>query len=566
MNYEMQSVAEILHSAEIGLTMEEIREIIEIPPDPSMGDYAFPCYKLAKQMHKAPPQIAVQLAESLPVQSPLDRAQAVGPYINFFVDRSFRTKTVLEDVLSSEKPYGSSDMGNGKRIIVEFSSTNIAKPFHMGHIRSTVIGNALRNIYDTLGFETIAINHLGDYGTQFGMMIAAFKKWGDEEAIRKNPIEEMLSLYVRYNAEAEKDESYKEEARFWFKQLENKDPDAVALWNTFKDLSLVEFNRVYDMLGITFDSYNGESFYSDKMGAVIEELEAKNLLVESDGARIVDLSDLDLPPALIQKSDGSTLYITRDLAAAIYRDQEYHFDKNLYIVGAPQTLHFQQLFAVLEKMGKTWAKDCYHIPFGYISLEDGNLSTRQGKVVFLEDVLKKAVEKTAEIIQSRNPDLPNKEQVSKQVGIGAVIFQELFNNRIKDYTFTWDRTLNFEGETGPYVQYTHARASSILEKADEDATAPNTRAITDNDEAYLLVGALAAYPGAIVEAMDKNEPYLLTRQILEIAKQFNKFYNTTPILKAEPETRNALLQLVRATQRVLSDGLSILGIEAPQKM
>ncbi len=566
MNYEMQSVAEILHSAEIGLTMEEIREIIEIPPDPSMGDYAFPCYKLAKQMRKAPPQIAVQLAESLPVQSPLDRAQAVGPYINFFVDRSFRTKTVLEDVLSSEKPYGSSDMGNGKRIIVEFSSTNIAKPFHMGHIRSTVIGNALRNIYDTLGFETIAINHLGDYGTQFGMMIAAFKKWGDEEAIRKNPIEEMLSLYVRYNAEAEKDESYKEEARFWFKQLENKDPDAVALWNTFKDLSLVEFNRVYDMLGITFDSYNGESFYSDKMGAVIEELEAKNLLVESDGARIVDLSDLDLPPALIQKSDGSTLYITRDLAAAIYRDQEYHFDKNLYIVGAPQTLHFQQLFAVLEKMGKTWAKDCYHIPFGYISLEDGNLSTRQGKVVFLEDVLKKAVEKTAEIIQSRNPDLPNKEQVSKQVGIGAVIFQELFNNRIKDYTFTWDRTLNFEGETGPYVQYTHARASSILEKADEDATAPNTRAITDNDEAYLLVGALAAYPGAIVEAMDKNEPYLLTRQILEIAKQFNKFYNTTPILKAEPETRNALLQLVRATQRVLSDGLSILGIEAPQKM
>lgn len=566
MNYEMQSVAELLHSAEIGLTMEEIREIIEIPPDPSMGDYAFPCYKLAKQMRKAPPQIAVQLAESLPVQSPLDRAQAVGPYINFFVDRSFRTKTVLEDVLSSEKPYGSSDMGNGKRIIVEFSSTNIAKPFHMGHIRSTVIGNALRNIYDTLGFETIAINHLGDYGTQFGMMIAAFKKWGDEEAIRKNPIEEMLSLYVRYNAEAEKDESYKEEARFWFKQLENKDPDAVALWNTFKDLSLVEFNRVYDMLGITFDSYNGESFYSDKMGAVIEELEAKNLLVESDGARIVDLSDLDLPPALIQKSDGSTLYITRDLAAAIYRDQEYHFDKNLYIVGAPQTLHFQQLFAVLEKMGKTWAKDCYHIPFGYISLEDGNLSTRQGKVVFLEDVLKKAVEKTAEIIQSRNPDLPNKEQVSKQVGIGAVIFQELFNNRIKDYTFTWDRTLNFEGETGPYVQYTHARASSILEKADEDATAPNTRAITDNDEAYLLVGALAAYPGAIIEAMDKNEPYLLTRQILEIAKQFNKFYNTTPILKAEPETRNALLQLVRATQRVLSDGLSILGIEAPQKM
>ncbi len=565
---EMESLAGLLEKEEIGLGREEILSLIEIPPEPQMGDYAFPCFKLAKTMRKAPPMIAKDLAEKLEASSPFSRIEALGPYVNFFVDRNFRTKKVLDAILKGEQVYGSSDLGHGKRVIVEFSSTNIAKPFHMGHIRSTVIGNALRNIYDKLGFETIAINHLGDYGTQFGMMIAAYKKWGDAEAIRKNPIEEMLKLYVRFNAEAEKDPSYKEEARYWFKELEEKNPDAVSLWNTFKDLSLVEFNRVYDLLGITFDSYAGESFYSDKMGAVIEELEAKNLLVESEGARIVDLSDYDLPPALIQKTDGSTLYITRDLAAAIYRDAEYAFDSNLYVVGAPQTLHFQQLFAVLEKMGKGWAAKCHHIPFGYISLEDGNLSTRQGKVVFLEDVLNKAVEKTAEIIEARNPDLPDKESVSKQVGIGAVVFQELFNNRIKDYTFTWDRTLNFEGETGPYVQYTHARASSILEKAmrDHEPDSPDLTPITEDEEAYLLVRALFGYPNAVMEAMEKNEPFIVTRQILEIAKQFNKFYNTTPILKADESSRNAFVYLVRATKEVLAEGLSLLGIEAPQKM
>lgn len=565
MNQEIKQLSEFLAQQDLDLTVDEIGTMIEIPPERAMGDYAFPCYKLAKTLRKSPVMIAADLSQTLNPPQPFQRVEAAGPYINFFVDRAHRVQTVLDEILH-RGDYGRSDLGEGQTVIVEFSSTNIAKPFHIGHLRSTVIGNALRNIYDKLGYDTIAINHLGDYGTQFGMMIAAYKRWGDMEQIRKQPIQEMLKLYVRFNQEAEQDPAYQEEARHWFKKLEGGDPEAVSLWQTFKDLSLKEFNRVYEMLGIHFDSWNGESFYSDKMDAVIAELEEKNLLVLSDGARIVELEEYRIPPALIQKSDGSTLYITRDLAAAMYRKKTYDFDKNLYVVGAPQALHFQQLFAVLIKMGHDWAKDCEHIQFGHIGMEEGAMSTRQGKVIFLEEVLNKAVEKTAEIIETRNPSLEDKETVARQVGIGAVIFQELFNNRIKDYVFQWDRTLSFEGETGPYVQYTHARACSVLEKA-EDVPAPEDLSpIAENEEAYRLVQALTEYPEAIVDAMEKNEPYLLTRQILEIAKQFNKFYNTTPILRAEASDRAAYLTLLRACREVLCDGLAILGIQAPQKM
>lgn len=566
MQQEKQAVIEQIQQLDLGITEQEMEEWLEIPPNPEMGDYAFPCFKLAKTMRKAPPVIAKELAEKVKLTDSIDKVEANGPYINFFVKRANRTGTVLEQILEGENSYGTSTMGEGKTIIVEFSSTNIAKPFHIGHIRSTVIGNALRNIYDKLGFHTIAINHLGDYGTQFGMMIAAYKKWGDAQAIENDPIREMLKLYVRYNQEVEKDPAYKEEARYWFKELETGNSEAVQLWKWFKDLSLVEFNRVYDLLGITFDSYNGESFYSDKMDRVIDELTEKDLLEESDGAMIVNLEEYDLPPALIQKSDGSTLYITRDLAAVIYRHETYDFDKNIYVVGAPQILHFKQLFAVLEKMGYECANDCVHIPFGTISMEDGAMATRKGLVIFLEDVLNNAVDKTLKIIEERNADLENKEEVAKQVGIGAVVFQELFNNRIKDYVFTWDRTLNFEGETGPYVQYTHARASSLLRKEKPNKELADLSYIDQEEEAYRLIGALSNYPKAIVEAMEKNEPYIVTRQVLEIAKQFNKFYNTTPILKAEEPAKHAYLLLVQATKEIIRDGLALLGIHAPETM
>ena len=564
MNQEILLLSQML-AEPTGLAKEEILSLVEIPPERAMGDYAFPCFKLAKTFRKAPQAIAAELAAQIKPEPPFHLVEAKGPYLNFFIDRTHRVATMFEEVLGGES-YGSSNVGQGKTVIVEFSSTNIAKPFHIGHLRSTVIGNALRNIYDKLGFHTIAINHLGDYGTQFGMMIAAYKRWGDMEKITADPIREMLNLYVRFNQEAEKDPAYKEEARHWFKELESGNPEAKTLWQTFKDLSLNEFSRVYRMLGIDFDSWNGESFYSDKMDGVIRALEDKNLLVESEGAKIVELDEFSLPPALIQKSDGSTLYITRDLAAAIYRKENYDFDRNLYVVGAPQALHFQQLFHVLRKMGHSWADDCEHIQFGHIAMEEGTMSTRHGKVIFLEDVLNKAVEKTAEIIEQRNPTLADKATVARQVGIGAVVFQELFNNRIKDYVFQWDRTLSFEGETGPYVQYTHARACSVLEKAGDTEIPEDLSPIAENEEAYRLVQAITEYPEAIVDAMQKNEPYLLTRQILEIAKQFNKFYNTTPILRAEEKERAAYLALLKACRKVLADGLGILGIQAPQKM
>lgn len=556
-----------LIKSEVGtLTEEEINLLIETPPSYDMGDYAFPVFSLAKVFRKAPQIIAEELVGKVGESTYFERIESAGPYLNFFINKNKLVESTLEDIKDKGIRYGSSDMGNGKKILVEYSSPNIAKPFHIGHIRTTVIGNALYKIYSFLGFDTVSINHLGDYGTQFGIQIAAYKKWGDREAIEKDPIKELLKLYIRFNAEAKEDESLRDEARYWFKELENKNEEALKLWKWMRKISLEEFDKVYDMLNIKFDSYAGESFYSDKMDRVVDELNEKGLMKESEGAHLVELEEFGMPPALIKKSDGSTLYTTRDIAAAFYRKDKYDFYKNIYVVASEQNLHFKAFFKVIELMGHEWAKDCIHIPFGMVSLEEGRLSTREGKVVFLEDVLNNAVQSTLNIINERNPGLENKEEVAKQVGIGAVVFQELFNQRIKDYVFSWDRTLSFEGETGPYVQYTHARISSLLQRGEFNLDDKVDYHLLNSEEEINVSRLLYDFPKVIVDSMEKNEPFYITRHVVEIAKAYNKFYNSSPIITEDEELKKARLLLSFATKTVIKTGLSLLGIESPERM
>ncbi|NLV87750.1 MAG: arginine--tRNA ligase [Tissierellia bacterium] len=565
LNFREEAV-KLLKSLIEELTEEEISSLIEVPPSYEMGDYAFPVFRLAKVFRKAPPAIAEELVGKFEESPYFEKIENKGPYVNFFINKKKLTEVTLEEVKDKQDKYGSSDMGKGKTVIVEYSSPNIAKPFHIGHIRTTVIGNALYKIYSFLGYDTVAINHLGDYGTQFGMLISAIKKWGNLEEIEKDPINELLKLYVRFNAEAEEDEALRDEARYWFKELEEGNQEAYELWKWIREISLKEFNKVYDMLNIKFDSYAGESFYSDKMPAVIEELKEKNLLKESDGAYVVDLEEYGMPPALIIKSDGSTLYTTRDIAAAFYRKKTYDFYKNIYVVGAQQNLHFKSWIKIIELMGYDWANDCIHVNFGTVSLEDGTLSTRKGRVVFLEDVLNTAIKNTLEIINERNPNLENKEEVAKQVGIGAVIFQELFNQRIKDYVFSWDRTLSFDGETGPYVQYTHARISSLLDRGQFNEEDKVNYDLLSSEEEINIIRLLYNFPKVIIDAMEKNEPYIITRHLVEIAKAYNKFYNSCPIIIEDVELKKARLMLSYATKIVLKTGLGLLGIEAPERM
>lgn len=561
-----KEVVNVIYNLENNLDKKEIESLIEIPPSYDMGDYAFPCFKLAKTFRKAPNLIAEELAGKIDNGEYFEKVQNVGPYLNFFINKKKLVETVLEEIADKKGKFGSTDVGKGRNIIVEFSSPNIAKPFHIGHIRTTVIGNSLYKICKFLGFNAIAINHLGDYGTQFGMLIAAYKKWGDKDVIESDPIKELLKLYVKFNEEADKDDSLRDEARYWFKELENKNSEALELWQWIRDVSLKEFGKVYDLLNIKFDSYAGESFYSDKMSRVTDELEENKLLKESEGARIVDLEEFGMPPALIQKKDGSTLYITRDIAAAIYRKEHYDFYKNIYVVASQQNLHFKQWIKVVELMGYDWANDCVHVPFGMVSLEDGTLSTRKGRVVFLEDVLKKAIESTKKIIDDKNPNLENKEEIAKQIGIGAVIFQELFNSRIKDYVFSWERTLSFEGETGPYVQYTHARANSLLEKGNFNGEDKVDYNLLKTEDEIDLIRLLFNFPNAVMDAYDKYEPSFITRHVVEIAKAFNKFYNSCPIMNQEEDLKKARLKLVNAAQTVIKIGLSLLGMEAPDRM
>ncbi len=548
------------------LTLEEIVALIEVPPNKEMGDFAFPCFKLAKVFRKAPNMIAADLAENIEAKGAISKVMPLGGYVNFFVNKSQLAETVINDVLTKKEKYGHTDLGQDKAVVIDFSSPNIAKPFHIGHIRTTVIGNALYKIYDSQGYNVVRVNHLGDYGTQFGKLIVAFKLWGSKEAVEANPIPELLKLYVKFHEEAEQKPEMEDEARAWFTKLENGDEEAKALWQWFRDESLKEFARVYDLLDIEFDSYAGESFYSDKMGVVIDQLKEKGLLVQSQGTNVVDLEQYNMPPALITKNDGSTLYMTRDLAAAIYRKNTYDFDKCIYVVGSQQSLHFQQLFKVLELMGYEWSKDLIHVPFGMVALEEGTMSTRKGRVVFLEDVLKQAVEKTKEIVLSKNPNAKNVDQIAKQVGVGAVVFQELSNSRIKDYTFSWSRTLSFEGETGPYVQYTHARCCAVLRKAEEEVTADiNYDLLSEGDGAEVLK-VIGSFNKAILAAMRKNEPHIITRFVLDLAQAFNKFYHDNPILVDDVEVRKARLALVAATRQTIENALALLGMHAPERM
>ena len=568
-----KQIARELNDPTFGLTDEDVEGMIEIPADTSHGDYAFPCFKLARTMRKAPPLIAADVAERIAGSPFFEKVEQVNAYVNMFLSREQVAGQVVSEVLKEKDDFGRSDVGHGKTVIVEYSSPNIAKPFHIGHIRSTVIGNAIYKLYDETGYNVVRINHLGDYGTQFGKMIVAYRMWGNHDELAKDPIKTLLGYYTRFHKEAEKDPTLDEKAREAFSKLEAGNEEEVQLWKKFRELSLKEFNRVYDMLGITFDSYAGESFYSDKMPAVIEELKEKGLLQESRGAQIVDLESMGIStPAVIQKSDGSSLYATRDIAAAIYRKQTYDFYKCIYVVASQQNLHFQQWKAVLQLMGYDWQKDCVHVPFGLVSLPEGTMSTRNGRVVFLEDVLKTAVEKTREIIAEKNTEGIDVDEVARQVGIGAVIFQELSNNRIKDYVFDWNNVTNFDGETGPYVQYTHARACSVLRKAGEaDLEKMRSGGAADygyltSESAYQLVKDLSRVPEVIRDAAEKYEPSILTRHLVDVAQSFNKFYHDEHILVDNEDEKLAKLALVDASRIVIKNCLGLLGIEAPERM
>ena len=572
MKEQKDKLAELLSGMIDGLEASDIREMIEIPPDSNMGDFAFPCFRLAKTMRKAPQMIAADLAEKLTGNEAFSKVENVNAYVNFFMNKAEVAGATVDAVIKAGAAYGGSEEGNGKTVCIDYSSPNIAKPFHIGHIRSTVIGNSLYKIFDSLGYNVVRINHLGDYGTQFGKMIVAYRKWGSKEEVEAEPIKSLLKYYVKFHEEAEKDPALEDEARHTFTLLENGAEEETALWQWFRDESLKEFNYVYDLLGITFDSYAGESFYSDKMDRVVDILESKGLLKDSDGTQIVDLSEYNMTPALIKKKDGSTLYITRDLAAVLYRKETYDFDKCIYVVASQQNLHFQQLFKIVSLMGFDWADKCVHVPFGMVSLEDGTMSTRKGKVVFLLDVLTKAIEKTKEVIAEKNVAEEDIDQTAKDVGIGAVMFQELSNNRIKDYVFSWDKVLNFEGETGPYVQYTHARACSVLRNAGASAEAvlngtakPDMKYIT-GEAAYELVKAIASFPEVVQDAAAKYEPSVVTRHIIDVAQFFNKFYHDEHILVDNEEEKQAKLALVYAAKQTIANGLALLGIAAPERM
>ncbi len=566
MDYKSE-LALLLNSAQPSLSASELEEMLEIPPDANMGDYALPCFKLAKTLRMAPPKIAADLLGKFQKPGWISKVEIAGGYLNFFVDHAFFAQSTLSAVCQQGERYGSSQMGEGRAVTIDYSSINIAKPFHIGHLSSTAIGHALYNIYNFLGFHCVGINHLGDWGTQFGKLIAAYKRWGSREDVEKRSIQALLELYVRFHEEAKQDAALDDEGRAWFKKIEDGDEEALSIFGWFKELTLKEVSKVYDLLGIHFDSYAGESFYNDKMQPVIDELKAKNLLEESDGAQIVRLDDYELPPCLILRSDGATLYATRDLAAAFYRKKTYDFYKNLYVVAYQQNLHFRQLFQVLELMGADFAKDCVHVAFGMVSLADGTISTREGRVVFLEDVLNSAIEKTRSVIQEKNPNLENKDEIAKKVVVGAVVFSVLSGSRIKDITFDLDRLLNFDGETGPYVQYTHARACSLLRKAAGAYNAAPDYTALCCDQAFAVLRLIQEFPSVVIKAAEKYEPFMITRQVVSLAQAFNKFYYDIRILdEQDPAGTAARLALADATRTVIKTGLALIGIDAPERM
>ncbi|GAA2900716.1 arginine--tRNA ligase [Enterococcus pseudoavium] len=545
------------------LALPEVERLLENPKSADHGDVAFPTFALAKVFRKAPQQIAAELAEQINPEA-FEKIEVVGPYLNFFMKKEVVSSMVLKQIAKEANHFGDSTIGNAGNVTIDMSSPNIAKPISMGHLRSTVIGNSISLILTKIGYHPIKINHLGDWGTQFGKLIVAYKKWGSEEKVKAEPINELLHLYVEFHEKAETDPSLNDEARAWFKKLEEDDAEALALWKWFRSESLTEFNKIYNMLEVEFDSYNGEAFYNDKMDEVVTMLEEKHLLQTSEGAEIVNLEQYNLNPALIKKSDGATLYITRDLSAALYRKREYNFVKSLYVVGNEQSGHFKQLKAVLTEMGFDWSDEMVHVPFGLITKDGKKLSTRKGKIVLLEEVLSEAKDLALAQIQEKNPDLPNQAEVAHQVGVGAVIFHDLKNDRLNNFDFNLEEVVRFEGETGPYVQYTHARAMSILEKANFTVDPEAVYALNDPDS-WEIIKLLQSYPEVVMQAADQYEPSVIAKHAIRVAQAFNKYYAHTKVL-VEDEQKAARLALVHAVAVILKEDLRLLGVHAPNKM
>lgn len=558
--------------AELGVDSFDVRGVIEIPPSTEMGDYAFPCFQLARILRKAPDRIAQELAEKIRVGGLIERVEVVKAYVNFFLSPTASSARVVSEILTRGEEYGRADLGQGRTVVLDYSSPNIAKPFHVGHLRSTIIGHSLARIFESLGYKTVRINHLGDWGTQFGKLIVAYRKYGAPERLAQEPIRELLDLYVRFHQDAEEDPSLEDEARAAFKALEDGGEEETRLWQEFRRLSLEEFERIYQRLGVHFDSHLGEAAYNDAMESTVQKLQDKGLLVESEGALVVEIDGL--PPCLIKKKDGATLYATRDLAAAIHRFETYDFEHLFYVVGAPQRLHFEQVFAVLGKMGHEWVSRCEHIAFGHIRIGDTQLSTRKGNVIFLEDLLDQAVARVLTIISERNPQLEEKEAVAEMVGVGAVIFNDLAHNRIKDISFDWETALSFEGDTGPYVQYTHARAASLLRRGaeeglvDQDSIASGFFSLAEGalgePEAFELVKSLASYPQVVRRAAEEREPSEIARYLLTLCREFNSFYHAHRIIGSSQAKER--LALVAAVKQVIASGLYLLGIGAPEGM
>ncbi|MGP6145560.1 arginine--tRNA ligase [Jeotgalibaca sp. A122] len=545
------------------LSEEEITDLIEVPSNPEFGDLAFPVFALAKIYHQAPNQIAKELVEKMNTDF-FESVQTIGPYINFKFNRKTFSNIVLNNVLTQREHYGYQDLGKGGNVPVDMSSPNIAKPMSMGHLRSTVIGNAVGNIMEKLNYNVIRINHLGDWGTQFGKLIVAYKKWGDEEVIKRDPVNELVKLYVDFHDKADLDPTLEEDARVAFKKLEEGDEEMYKLWNWFKEESLQEFNKIYAILGIAFDSYNGESFYNDKMQEILDDLEKGNISTVENGATIVRLDEEGLPPALIKKSDGATLYLTRDLATAYYRKRTYDFVESVYVVGNEQANHFKQLKAVLKRLGHEWADNMHHVPFGLITLGGKKLSTRKGKIILLEDVLNEAMKLAKEQILQKNPELENQDEVARQVGVGAVIFHDLKKDRLNSFDFKIEEIVQFEGETGPYVQYSYVRARSLLEKYAKKINPEKTFGLED-DYSWEIIKKIEDYGKIIKQAAAGYEPSVLTKYLIQVAQVFNKYYGNTRILE-QNEQLESRMALVEATSIVLKDGLHLLGIEVPEKM
>ena len=564
-----QTIAKAI-SEVVNIDEKELESYIEIPKDANNGDYAFPCFRLAKELKKAPPMIANDIKEKMQIDETIvEKLEVVGGYLNFYIHQEQMVEEVLKEIDAQEE-YGKSEFGKGKNIVIDYSAPNIAKPFHIGHLRSTVIGGALYNIYQYLGYHTIGINHLGDYGTQFGKLIEGYKLWGKEYNIEEDPINELTKIYIRINQVCKEDENVLEQCRMNFKLLEDRDPYCTEIWEKFRALSLKEFQKVYDLLGSHFDSWNGEAFYSDKMLEVIEILEKTGKLVESQGAKIIDLEDKGInTPCIIEKSNGSTTYATRDLAAILYRARTYDFDKALYVVSYEQTLHFKQVFEVAKLLGidEKYTNGLKHVQFGMVSLPTGKMSTREGNIVKLEELLNESISRAKEIIEEKNPELENKDEVAKKVGVGAVIFNDLSNSRIKDEVFDWNQILNFQGETGPYVQYTYVRTKSVLEKAGYMPTIEEVKFDKLLDEASKnIIKLIYNFENILIQVTEKEEPSILSRYLIDLAKAFSNFYNDNKILVEDSEVQNARIYLTYAVGKVLKTGAKLLGIEMPNKM